>query len=161
MLAIAFVTVVVTAATIGDQFHIGRRTLSPISVSMNACLYLRPVHDVAVRLNDQWNRALDGRQRWPSFRAQLASELPKLESSLRRAESHVPARIVSKFEIVVADVHLGRAELPRASSIGDVLTLTGQAKSPVIEGANALSDASDLVGNACGYRLAPANALLQ
>lgn len=159
-LGVAFLTVVVGAATIGDYFRIGRRPLSPISVSIDACPYLRPIHDVSVRLNDQWRRALDGRERWPSFRVHLASELPTLERALEQADSHVPARIARQFEVVVVWVHLGRAELPRATSVVDVLSPAGQAKSPVIDGANALADASDLVGNVCGYRLAPANTFL-
>jgi hypothetical protein len=158
-LAIAFVTVVVGAATVGDYFRIGRRTLSPIPVSIDACPYLRPIHDASVHLNDQWTRALDGRLPWPSFRADLRAELPKLEGALKRAESHVPRPIVSKFDVVIVWVHLGRAQLPRATSAFDVLSPPGQTKSPVTEGVDALADASDLVGNVCGFRLAPSNPL--
>jgi hypothetical protein len=155
-LAIAFVTVVVGAATIGDNLHIGtdngRQRLSPIAVSIDACPYLRPVHEVAGRLGNQWAGSWEP---WPSFRARLAADLPKLEAALKRAEPHVPARIVSKFEVVALEVHLGRTELPRARSPVDVLFPPGVTKSPVLEGVDALADASDLVGNVCGYRLAP------
>ena len=141
------------------SMQFGRRPLSPISVSSDACPELRPVHDLAAKLNDQWTRALDGRETWPLFQADLAAELPWLEGAITNAETYVPARIANKFEIVVLDLRLGLAELPHASSAFDVLALQGSGKSPVVDGDYALADASDLVGNVCGYRLAPSNPL--
>ena len=143
-----------------SNIRIGREPLPPIAVPAAACPHLRPVHDLAVLLNKQWARALDGREPWPSFRPDLSSELATLETALSRAESHVPAPIASKFEVVVLDVHLGRAELPREKSAMEVIKPAANRRSPLIEGVNALADASDLVGNACGYRLAPSNVLI-
>jgi hypothetical protein len=141
------------------DFEIGRRRLSPIPVPSTACPYLRPIHTVAVKLDDQWVRALDGRDPWPAFRLELTAELPTLEDALTRAQSHVPAPIASKFATVVLDVRLGRAELPRATSVADVLFFPDAGKSAVMDGASALADATDLVGAACGFRLAPTSPL--
>ena len=152
ILALSFVIIVVGSATVGDYFLNGQGILSSIEVPVEACPYLRPIHDLAVRLDDQWTRALGGRESWQSFRAELTSELPKLEAALKRAEPHLPARVASEFEVVVLKVRLGRAELPRATSIQDVLAPPGLATSPVLEGANALTNASGLIGNTCGYQ---------
>jgi hypothetical protein len=79
----------------------------PVAVALG-----RPVHDLAVKLNGRWARALDGREPWLLFRTDLATEPPSLQDALNRAETHVPRRVASKFEIVVLDLRLGLAELP-------------------------------------------------
>jgi hypothetical protein len=148
------------ASWVVSGIQIGRGHLSPMYVSPDACPYLDPIHDLEVKLTDQWTHALDGREAWPLFRAHLATELPALEVALTRAEVHVPKRIASKFETVVLDLRLGVAKLPHASSAMDLVTWPGNAQSPLVDGIGALADASDLVGNACGYRLAPSNHLV-
>jgi hypothetical protein len=159
VVAVFVVGVGACASFVASRIHIGRQRLSPISISSDACPYLDPVHNLAVKLNDQWARALDGREPWPSFRSDLVTELPLLETALTSAQTHVPQRVASKLEVVVLDLRLGLAELPHAASFGDVLTPPGNRNSPVLDGVNALADASDLVGDVCGYRLAPSNPL--
>jgi hypothetical protein len=145
---------------VADHVQIGPQRLSPISISLDACPYLGAVHAVSVKLNDQWAHALDGTVTWPMFRSELVEELPVLEGALSRAESHVPERIASRLETVVLDVHLGRAELAHATSVADVVFPGGGTRvAPVFDGVTALSEASDLVGSVCGWRLAPSNAL--
>jgi hypothetical protein len=134
---------------VGDHVRIGPQRLSPMSISVDACPYLGAVHAASVKLNEEWARALDGTVAWPM-----------LEGALSRAESYVPERIASRLETVVRDIRLGSAELAHATSVADVVFPGGGSRvSPVVDGVTALSEASDLVGSACGYRLAPANAL--
>jgi hypothetical protein len=160
--AAALVIALVAGGTFFDNLgrvRFGRQPLSAIGVSADACPYLNRVHTLVVRLDRQWTDALAGRDRWPTFRTELATELPALQAALVRSEPYVPEPIGSRFETMVLDLRLGVAELPQAASVMDVLVRPGTSKSPLVDGVNALADASDLVGEACGYRLAPSNEL--
>jgi hypothetical protein len=138
-----------------NNMQIGRQPLAPIPVPKGACSYLSPVHVRAVALDQQWFAALGGRDPWPKFKNELAAELPAFELDVARAEPHVPARIAGRFEGLIRNLRLGVVELPRAKSAADVLAPSGAGTSPLSDGIAALADASDFVGDACGYRLWP------
>jgi hypothetical protein len=142
-----------------NSLQFGRPPLAPIKVPRAACPCLNPVHVLAVALDRQWAAAFGGGDRWPTFKKELAAELPALELDVARAEPHVPGQIAARFEALEGDLRLGVAELPSAKSVSDVLAPPGSRTPPLADGVGALVDASDLVGNACGYPLAPSNLL--
>jgi hypothetical protein len=135
-----------------SNIRVGPVPLDPIAVPVESCPYLRPVRVIGARLDARWTHALAGTESWSSFRTYLGPELAEFESALTMAERHVPEPVARKFEVIVLDVRLGRAELPHQRSEADVLFPAGR-ESALLEGVHALNDASDLVGDACGARL--------
>jgi hypothetical protein len=134
---------------------IGRKPLKPIPVPASSCPYLRQVHDAAEPAGREYLRLLAGRTdplAWGTEAAQHAQQLAVLELTLAGAIPHVPTRVASELQHARANVAAGRKAVAAAGSATDYVSRSaGQA----FAGTDALSNASDLVGNACGFELRP------
>jgi hypothetical protein len=158
--AIALITIVVVAALIAfvtslSNMSIGRRHLDPIPVAASACPYLRPVHDSAESAGRTYLRLLSGRtdpNAWGAEAAQHGQQLAALELTLLAAIPHVPKRVAAELEQVSANVAAGRTAVAVAPSASDYVSRSSKR---AFDGIFALEDASDLVGNACGFELSP------
>jgi hypothetical protein len=128
------------------NIQIGRRRLDPIPVPRDACRYLTPIRDKTSELKALWQQGEDGAQ-WPGVRARIVSKLPEFERLVEAAQPHVPVRIRTEFETVVSKVEVGRVTLPATNSWGEALS------GELFAGLDALANASDLVGTACGEPL--------
>jgi hypothetical protein len=158
--AIGVVVVLVVAvsiaivASVGD---IGSKHLKPIPVPASACPYLHEVHDKAdVAARTYWD-VLTGQtdpRGWRTKAAQHAQQLAAFELTLLAAVPHVPAAIATELKTVRVKVAAGREEVAAARSASEyVRRSSGQA----FDGTVALGNASDLVGNACGFTLSPSS----
>ncbi len=121
------------------DMHFGREKLDPIPVPPQACPYLDPVRVVVADLTNLWNEHL-----FPP-REQLVPKLDALDVVLKNAQPHVPTRIAKEFDVVLLETRVGRDELTRDPN---AIYMDSLAK-----GVNALANASDLIGDACGYTL--------
>jgi hypothetical protein len=115
---------------------------------------LQRVHDAAADAGRGWFGVIsdDDPKRWHDFAAQVSPKLRQLDVTLRDAVPRVPAPVAEKLQEVLRQVDIGRVELPRARTWSEYSDSTGGA---VEGGYFALSDASVLVGRACGFTLAP------
>jgi hypothetical protein len=132
-----------------------RERLEPIPIAASACPYLREVHDKAESASRAYMGALSaqtGSRRWPTEAAEHAQDLAAFELTLRAAIPHVPARVATELRQVRAKVAAGRKDVAAAHSASEYVGLSwGHAA----DGATALQNASDLVGQACGFELWP------
>jgi hypothetical protein len=141
-------------SSLGDV-RIGRRSLQPLPVASTSCPYLRQVHDAAGPAGDSYLRLLSAQNdpsAWDVDKSRHAQELQVLELTLRDASTHVPPRIAAELDQVVRNVAVGRRELAAATSASEYVR---QSASQVFTGNDALANASDLVGSACGFELSP------
>lgn len=124
--------------------------VQPIPIPQSACAYLRIVsvaaNDAAAPWADAFTPSVDPAQ----FSKQLAPPLASLDAALGAAVDHVPGPVASDFRTVRATVEVGRLNLPVRDSVPKYLDRSG-----VVAGYGALQHASALVGNACGFVLAP------
>ena len=145
---------VAVLSSVGDV-TIGRKPLEPIPVPASSCSYLRQVHDAAEPAGREYLRFLAGRtdpRAWGTEAAQHSQQLAALELALVAAIPYVPARVASELQQVSANVAAGRREVAAARSATDYVS---RSSGQVFDGTTALSNASDLVGNACGFELSP------
>lgn len=125
-----------------------RTVLKPVPVPASACPYLRRVHDTAGSAGQaQWQ--VDS---LTDFHAQLGPNLVAFESALRAALPRVPVKVATSLREVLVHVSVGVRQLDTSRSAAEYETASS---GDVLAGLDALNDASDLVGNACGFRLTP------
>ena len=84
----------------------------------------------------------------------MAPTLASLQRSLQLAMPHVPHPVAAKVQVALHEVVIGRPALMTSRSSGDYFYFDRTNWAP-LDGYNALADASGLVGNACGFTLAP------
>src|SRR5262249_52086445 len=89
---------------------------------------------------------------WPSFRAPMLLTLAGFDGALRQAEPRVPPRVAAQLTKVLDNVRAGESQLVTASSYSEYTSAT---RAIVLAGSGAPSTAGELVGNACGFALAP------
>jgi len=131
------------------------KPLAPIPVPRASCASLRAVQLTAADAGQSWGAVLTNSNStitWQAFAAQLGPRLARFDVALHAAVSRTPAPIAAEFREVIRKVDVGRAQLPHAQSQAAYATLTNNA---VLDGYTSLSRASDLVGDACGFTLAP------
>ena len=157
------VTIVALAIVIGVGllvWHVGtpraRHSVDSVTTSIpvaeTACPSLRLVHVAAERAGRHWAAALNKEISWKEFAAQLGPKLPPLAAALRAAIPLVPARVSRDLRFALKEVQIGRIKLKTARSIEEY---TFQHRN-VLAGYVALAHASNLIGNQCGFVLAPA-----
>ncbi len=154
LVVVVCVAIVAALNSLGD-ISIGSKHLEPIPVAPSACPYLREVHDKADAAGRAYLGVLTGQldpHGWRTEAARHAQLLAAFELTLRAAKPHVPAPVANELQTVIVKVAAGRKEVKTAQSPSDYQSLSaGQ----VFEGTAALGNASDLVGNACGFVLSP------
>jgi hypothetical protein len=154
LLVVACIVIVASLDSIGDNISLpGDKHFTPIPVAAIACPYLREVHDKADAASQTlWNVLGAQTAEWRTEAAQHAQQLAAFELTLRAAIPHVPAPVATELKTVRVKVAAGRKEIAAAHSATEYVHLSsGQ----VIDGTVALGNASDLVGNACGFKLSP------
>jgi hypothetical protein len=131
--------------------------VKPIPIPKSACPYLRVVNAAASDAN-HWDVGLnaDDVKSWRAFGKRLAPTLVSLQSSLQLAIPHVPGPVATQLKATLHQVVIGRPPLLTTTSFTDYIDKTNGA---VSAGYIDLLHASDLVGNACGFTLAPTFAL--
>ena len=132
-----------------------RRRLAPIAILPSACTPLESVRTSTAELTDFWDRHLFGHQDWTAGRVALTPKLERFELAVVLAEKEVPPRVRTQFEVVAKNVEYGRTQLATSTDAWAYVSNSG-----FFDGWNALSDASDLVGNACGAPLLTARPYL-
>jgi len=126
-------------------------------VSADVCPYVEVMHAAAnnfQRVNpaaDLFRLVGPPTVPWPQERARVRQSLNVLELSVAASQPHFPARIRERLGVVLTNIRSGRADLARARQRND---LVGPALTHFTDGEYAFGDASDLVGDACGIRLA-------
>ncbi len=131
------------------------KPLAAIPVPSASCASLRAVHLTATDAGQSWGTVLtnpNDTSSWQLFAAQLGPRLARFDLALHAAVPRTPAPIAAELRDVIRRVDVGRVQLPHAQSAADYAALTNNA---VIDGYTALSRASELVGDACGFALAP------
>ena len=123
-------------------------TVKQIPIPAADCPYLQVVHVAAESAGAHWGDIIEGKRPWEPFAVQLAPKLANFESALRLATPHVPPLVATDLRKTLHQVAIGRAVSPSASSYATEF-------SAAVAGYGSLSHASDLVGNACGFILAP------
>jgi hypothetical protein len=142
------ILVAVAAASIeSDLDHMlppPRRPLEPVPVAASACPALAAVRESARRAGDLW---IAVPANWQTFAAQLGPELDTFARALRAAIPVTPPVVASRLRTVLHEVEIGLRQLPASTDLSRYLDATHFA---LFEGVDALADASDLVGGACG-----------
>ncbi len=154
LLVMACIVIVGSLHSMGDNVSFpGDKHFTPIPVAATACPYLREVHDKAEAAGRAFLNVLRGQTgEWRTEAAQHAQLLAAFELTLRAVIPHVPPPVATELKTVRMKVAAGRIEVAAAPSAGEYMRLsTAQA----FEGTIALGNASDLVGNACGFKLSP------
>jgi hypothetical protein len=132
-------------------------TVKPIPIPAGACPYLRLVNGAANDAN-HWDVALNAGtvKAWRAFATRTAPTLVALQTSLFFAIPHVPRPVALKLQGALQQVVIGRPPLLKSTSVFDYLD---KSNSALLTGYNDLVDASELVGMACGFTLAPSGSL--
>jgi hypothetical protein len=131
------------------------KSLAAIPVPSASCAPLRAVQLTAADAGQSWGTVFTNpsdTSSWHSFAAQLGPRLARFDVALHAAVPRTPAPIAAELRDVIRKVDVGRVQLPHAQSEADYATLTNNA---VLEGYASLGRASDLMGDACGFTLAP------
>ena len=127
----------------------GPRHLKPIAIPKAACPSLNVVRIASSKAEAYWN----GRDAFtslgtPAADKQLDALLAPLDYSVRVAATQVPARLAGELSDVSSQVEIGRALIAyRQTESPHFIDALGA-------GVHSLSNASDLVGTACGLPLA-------
>ena len=129
--------------------------VKPIPIPTSACPYLRLV-SVSASAASLWDQGLTANDptSWRVFAERMAPTLASLQRSLQLAMPHVPHPVAAKVQVALHEVVIGRPALMTSRSSGDYFYFDRTNWAP-LDGYNALADASGLVGNACGFTLAP------
>jgi hypothetical protein len=123
----------------------------PIPVATSACPYLRRVHDTAARSARLWVVAAFGNSK-AITRSTVNQALTAFDNAMTVALPRVPEKVREQLLLTQQQVQQGEREVVKAASVHEYGLETWHA---VNEGNSALGNASDLVGNACGFRLKP------
>jgi hypothetical protein len=128
----------------------GAPAVKPIPIPAAACPYLLVLHVAADSAGVGWVKALDydTTKQWRPFAVQLAPKLGVLETALLVASVHVPRPVAADFTDALHQVVIGRPPLAASSDVDAYLAATNSA---VMQGWSDLSNASGLIGNACGF----------
>jgi len=128
--------------------------IKPIAIPAAACPYLQAVHTTAAAAGKGWADVLDtsDSEKWRLFRAQLRPKIARFDQALRVALPHVPGRVATELHYTLHELRVGRAKLSTSKTEHDYEAQTQHA---VLGGYSALLKASELVGSACGFTLAP------
>jgi hypothetical protein len=135
-----------------------RKHLQAIPVSKKVCPYVRLMHVAAndfQSVNPAGNLAVFAQsmnEKWPEQRARLAHRLDVLDSAVVAGKAHFPEPIRRRFSTVITSIRAGEVQLVRARDLSDLLS--ERTDNIFTNGEYAFGDASDLVGNACGFHLA-------
>jgi hypothetical protein len=155
LVGVVVVAGVALVSSLGN-ISIGRKRLEPIPIAASSCPYLRQVHDAAEPAGKTYLDALVSHRTdpraWPIEAAQHAQQLAVLELTLSAAIPHVPPRVATELERVKTNVAAGREALGAAGSESDYVS---RSSGQVFDGVDALANASDLVGDACGFEVNP------
>jgi hypothetical protein len=146
----AIVSIVRFGSSLDGLNHLGdtEPELQPIPVSPSACAPLDAVRTAAAQAGDGWMSQLSAdAAAWDAFVAQLGPELQLFADALRAAIPHVPAPLGERLQRVLRHVERGQRELPTSTDLNQYLAATGAA---VFMGEQALAEASQLLGTACG-----------
>jgi hypothetical protein len=127
-----------------------RPVAHPIAIPQSACPSLQLVSVAAHEANEPWRQAFQPSPDWTRFSTALSTPLASLDGALGVAVDNVPAPVAHDLREVRRRVEIGRVELTTAQTIDDYMKHSG-----VLDGYSTLVHASDLVGNACGFELAP------
>lgn len=147
------VAVVVVMSSVKPLDDLGvRAPLKPILIPTTACPYLRSVSASASTANYRAGLAASDGKSWRAFAEQTAPALAALQRSLELAIPHVPRPVAVQLRLTLHQVVIGRPALVTSRSSADYLDKTNGAQ---LIGFSALTDASSLVGNACGLTLVP------
>jgi hypothetical protein len=152
---LALGSVVKVGSSTGHGLQIGPPRLKPIPIPPRACPYLKTVRvtsgaAAAVWLgSDPSSPNLDWTSR--TFHRRLEAALPPLELALRVAATQVPAPVRVQLSDSANQVALGRSILPTARDG----VFDDQLLNAMLAGTGSLANATELVGNACGFTLAP------
>ena len=151
---IALVTVVGATVVnrIGVDLKIGEPPhLEPIAVPASACPPLALVRVSAARAGEGWLHQFDSKAaNWRAFASQLHPKLQVFAAALYATIPRTPRPVAVRLTTVLRDVDIGLRELPGSTDLYQYLSATNFA---VLHGQQALSEASDLVGDACGAPL--------
>jgi hypothetical protein len=124
--------------------------VQPIAIPQSACPSLRVVSVAAKDAAAPWAQVFDPAIDPTEFSKRLAAPLASLDGALGAAVDHVPGPVASDLRTVREKVESGRLQLPVKDSVMRYLDRSG-----VVDGYSTLQHASALVGNACGFVLAP------
>jgi len=129
-------------------------TVKPIPIPGASCPYLRVLNAVEGSAGENWGNALDyhTRRQWRPFAVQLEPKLALLEATLLVAGVHVPRPVASDFTDALHHVVIGRPPLAASLTVDAYLQQTNNA---VVNGWSDLNNASQLIGNACGFVFSP------
>ena len=137
----------------GFNLDLHRPVAHPIPIPHSACPSLRLVSVAAHDADEPWRQLFQApvlHQDWTQFSQALSKPLASLDGALGAAVDHVPGPVASDLREVRRRVEVGRFELTTPHSVNDYMNNSG-----VLDGYTKLLHASDLVGNACGFELAP------
>ena len=139
------------------NLNVGPRTAPSkptIAVPPSACPYLEVVNVTANAAGEHWQEALgyETPETWRPFARQLAPKLANLELALTVSIPHVPKPVAVDFRKTLQSVNAGRPPLLISKTADDYNNRTSLS---VFDGYLALSDASTLVGDACGFEFGP------
>jgi hypothetical protein len=135
-----------------------RKHLQAIPVSKKVCPYVHLMHVAAndfQSVNPVGNLGVLAESlqaKWPEQRARLAHRLDVLEAAVSASKAQFPERIQRRLSTVITNIHAGEVQLVRARDLSGLLS--ERTDDIFTNGEYAFGDASDLVGNACGQRLA-------
>ena len=147
----------VTSGESSSSNHVAApKPIRPIAIPARACSYLDAVRAAAEAARRSLSKSPGGAlfgagPDGKAWRSEYASHLARLSFALRVAAPHVPSPVRVKFAVVAAHADRFQSSL-RAG--GDFTKIFPTLDSLAV-GLGAFQDASDLVGTACGSRLAP------
>ena len=161
--------VIVVAASVVELGSSHKKKTTPSSrPSATACTAYRAVRTTSDRVAPMLAQTfaaslVDPRDfNWPAFKARLGAALKRLDAALRRAEKGGAPDVGAALHKVRRSVVKGRTALAQASTPQEFrLMLDREAGSgnssldPVVGGVLDLVDASNKLGHACGFSLAP------
>jgi hypothetical protein len=133
----------------------GARHLDPISIPARACPYLDAVRITGTSAGNATGDLVVNRpsaHAVATFKTEYPAKLAAFELALRAAATQSPEPVRAQLTEVAKQVAWGRTLVRDAP---DVPTFASSAFGPLMSGVSALQDATDLVGDACGFRLAP------
>jgi hypothetical protein len=127
--------------------------LDPIPIPQRACPYLDAVRVTAVSAGNATSDLLlehPTPQALATFKTEYPAKLAAFELALRAAATRSPAQLRAQLTEVAKQVAWGRT---LARDAPDVDTFASSSIGSLMSGVSALGYASDLTGNACGFRL--------
>jgi hypothetical protein len=135
------------ASSTGGSLDAGRPRLKPIAVPANACPSLDAVRVASGAAAGFWSRDAMAKLGTPAVDRRLDALLAPLDHAVRVAATQAPARLRLELSGLAQQVEIGRALI--AYKQAGTLPFFDS----LMAGVKSLSNASDLVGRACGLPL--------